>query len=227
MAIRTEFSLDVELPKALKYLIDYHAQERKAMEAKGDTKDRWYARHCYFTASDIEQRIRAAAAEKIDNAEYGSYHQSGYSHRTAFKISGLNGQSLLDHCRSYLLHHPKLKQFNFGRGHISGLRFRSADMPFSDTEQRTMADKAKEKPIHFAPKRRKTVWGSDVQVEVTVWTPLCVIDRKTKRTSYSRPTRSTAKFTTDESKVTCPLCIKKLQAEGQRQMAEASLQESR
>jgi hypothetical protein len=86
---------------------------------------------------------------------------------------------------------------NFGRGHISGMRFRPKGAPFGPSEEDTIKKKVVPKgpkPIHFC----RSPYGG---------TPLCtaVSNReKGKRFSFSR---SQARTRTDWSAVNCKRCL--------------------
>lgn len=194
------FDLKTEMQKALEWIVAYKAERRAEMEAKGETDDVWYAQECYTTATELERRVRAAAAEQMDGKPYGSNGFDDFAMKP-FQVRGLNGIPLLHHCRSFLLRHPKLNRHNFGRGHVSGERFRTDDMPLSTAEQRTMAEKAKVKPVHL---RRPTTWK-----------PLCTATRQPKRSAFSADRgRPASNVTSDPAKVTCPRCLKLIAANG-------------
>ena len=93
--------------------------------------------------------------------------------------------------RNWLLSNSRLDRHNFGKGHISGMRFRPQGAPLAPAEIKTMQQKEKDrvrttpKPVHF-----RKLGGL-----------LCVV-----RKPFSH--RSKARCTSDWNRVTCPRCQK-------------------
>lgn len=186
------FDLQDELAAALDWIWAYKAERRAEMEAKGDTQDRWYAEHTYTTATELERRVRAALAEKADRKPYGSCEFRDFSH-SGYRINGLNGIPLLQHCRTFLLR-SGLERHNFGRGHVSGERFRAPGVEMPETEVNTLKAKEKVKPVHI---KRESAYA-----------PLCTASRKAK--GFYRPRRPASNVTSDPTKVTCKQCLRLL-----------------
>jgi len=146
----------------------------------------------YLTATDVERAVRGLAdltAEGKPWPKDKAPEWYGYS-RVRFR-GNLNGQ-----VRDWLfgeVRRGRLTSFNFGRGHISGARFRPAGEPVTETEKKTMAAKEARK-VHPRLEHMRDKGGL-----------LCV----PRRSVYSSH-RSKAWSTTDRSKVTCPRCLKLL-----------------
>jgi hypothetical protein len=173
-------SLEEEINNAITRVFEEKAKERKRKEAKGDTDDRWYADACYTTGQEIEREVRDEARRRTGN----------YSVR----IMGLNGISLLHHCRDRLADLTamgELKAFNFGKHCISGMRFYPLDVELPASTARTVEKQAKTKPIHFR------VEGLQIA---------CTKERKPKRTSWRSNRRSVPRGTTVPGEVTCKCC---------------------
>lgn len=184
--------LQVELEKAVEWLL---------------TPGNAWGNNDYITASDLEQRIRGRASEILDGAEYGSRGQQFSGH--GIQIRGLDGMSLLSHCRDYLINRcytGELEMHNFGRGHVSGARFRKAGSGPSEKEQKTVESNAKKQkrgtPVHL----RK---------DGTRATRVCETKRQAKASSWGRRRDWRMRFTDDPEKVTCRNCLAKI-----RQMNE-------
>jgi hypothetical protein len=205
MSTKKQINLAVEMQRALNMLLEYKESRRRMMEEEDDTKYRWYAEYCYVTGTELERQVR-----KNLGAE-GRWN--------GVQISGLQGSSLMQVCRAFLYNHPELSRFNFQSGSISGMRFRTADMPISDSEQRTMAAKTKEKPVHYTM-GYKAVGGSG---------PLCTINNrvkpKTRLTFRSSQGRNNTRTTQDTALVTCSRCLKAIEAGKHETPREVSLEE--
>jgi hypothetical protein len=190
---RQSFNLAATMASCLKAILAELKTERERLEAKGDTKDRWYARACHLSAQDLQRAVREDAAKQL-----GTY----VGHRN-FKIGGLGGVSLLHHCRNFLytqVSKGTLQVHNFDRpGCSSGARFREAGLEISDSEKRTMANKTKEKPIHLAYK-----FGSAVCTAVKSEKQL----KNLARGGGRRRGRTTTKTSYNIKEVTCPRCKK-------------------
>lgn len=121
---RVKFNLQEQLRKALDYLLE-HRYERL-------DGSKW------FSASDLERRVRAAADELLMGVPYGEY---GTSACYGARIMGLKGISLLQHCRRFLfdkVSDGELDCNNPGRGDrcSTGMRFRPAGEGLSEAEKR-------------------------------------------------------------------------------------------
>lgn len=168
----------------------------------------------YITATDLELRVRNAVQEQIDGVKYGKYGVSGgATWRSGTRISTRPGLSLLEQCRSWLRRQCArgiLEGHNFGRGHISGMRFRPVGEPLSPQEQKQFEKKAKPKLVHFSDPEWKH------------WPNRSLCSQKARearkvegRRLVSRPARRPTSQTTEKAdEVTCPRCRKLLTASG-------------
>lgn len=157
----------------------------------------------YVVASDIEGQVRVLARDTLDGNPWGTSKPSwGRSYYAPVRVTlSRPGETLLGACRSWLFSEVRagrLAAHNFGRGHISGERFRPIGEEMTDAEKRTTAARearrngtAKPKPVHYSPN-----WSS----------PECT---RARRHGFSRPNRYT-RTTRDAEKVTCPRCLKML-----------------
>jgi hypothetical protein len=151
----------------------------------------------YLTASDIENQVRLFAEETAAGEAWGTRGRAwGRGYGFTVRVSG----DLKRTVRDWLLNgarNGRLESHNFGRGHISGMRFRPAGEPISDAEQTTIkVKKARaDKPLtkHFSKR-----YGHP---------PLCTAAR---RSPFARPSR--AWTTTQQAEVTCPRCLNLLKA---------------
>jgi hypothetical protein len=130
----------------------------------------------YLTASDLADKVRELSTGKT-------------------WYSGRAGGQWLNAARDWLhreVNAGRLQSHNFGRGHISGERFRPAGEAVTETELKTIKDrearKGRPKPCHYS----QHGYGGRA---------LCV-----KLRSGYWGHRSTAWTTKDLEKVTCPRC---------------------
>lgn len=147
----------------------------------------------YLTASDLVNQVRACAQAEYDGelwpTEPRNYYGAGqYGWR-------LKGANIMDCVRSWLATNSQLQRHNFGRGHISGMRYRPVGEPLSPAEQKTLAKK-EQRRLNPRPSPRHYKNGGPM---------LC---RKNQKPSFWG--RSKAWTTTDKTKVTCPRCAKLL-----------------
>lgn len=152
----------------------------------------------YTTASDVESQVRRFARETAEGKAWGSTglacgREGSWTEHGKIRLpGGLNGA-----VRNFLLRSPGIVGHNFGRGHISGMRFRPADQPMSPTEANTMTVKERRKdrprPRHYAKHYGATL--------------LCMQGRK--RSIFSRR-RGHSRTTSNKAEVTCPRCLKLL-----------------
>lgn len=148
----------------------------------------------HLTASDIERQVRRFAEDTMEGRPWATERSyGGYGSRVRFR-GNLQGT-----VRKWLFNevsHGRLSMHNFGRGHISGARFRPAGEPVGPAEKGTMERKersrGKPRPRHF----RRGGHGSS---------PICV-------TKKARWNRSSALSCKTEADVTCPRCLKLLKA---------------
>jgi hypothetical protein len=216
MPVIKNFDLDTECrrawPIAWKELC-----EPTVYEYDDGEKRTFEPRQSWLTATDIERRIRAHFAEQADGLEEGKRGLDDFCMKGTVTISTGSRYSLMDCVRDWLadeVRAGRLTRHNFGRGHISGMRYRPVGMELTDAEKKTLekADKrAKgETPVHFS---NSTSW---------LRKPLCVADRNVKRAGYRQPKRSSARIVSEPAKVTCQRCLKRL-AEGAADLVQSSI----
>jgi hypothetical protein len=158
-----------------------------------------YRAQDYLTATDLEAGVRALAKATLEGKAWDEVKSDdvffGYSY--GIRIStGCRG-SLLDACRDWLfaaVNDGRLVSHNFGRGHISGARFRPAGgAVLNETETKTLKAKAARRstprPRHYSP---------------TYGHPLCI--PRPKSGHFFRPSK--ALTVSDWEHVTCPRCLK-------------------
>lgn len=172
-----QFNVNEAIPAAWDFLWKSNLKERKnAFRA---------SRTYYLTASDVEDQVRAFADDQMQGKKWGA---SGRAYGRPMTMTRIRGVNLNGAVRRWLLNNTSLESHNFGRGHISGMRFRPRGEPLAPQEQTTMERHTKRasrpRPVHL----RK---GGG---------PACV-----KRSGFGRPSR--AFCTSDVSRVTCPRCI--------------------
>lgn len=148
----------------------------------------------YVTASDVEEQVRCFAEDQLAGKPWGTKESYGRGWHNGLRISGdLTGavrQWLLRNCDGH----------NFGRGHISGMRFRPRGEPIGPTEQATLQKKAEEranpkvKPVHYS---------------YTYGPAHCVLAAKEKRglRYWGNALRSRAHTVSDWEHVTCKRCL--------------------
>jgi hypothetical protein len=189
--VRKRFAFDIgkAIPEAWRVL---WANNLKTRAEEGSSMYRPSSTY-YLTASAVESQVRRfaeATAEGKSWSEAGIAYGRGYESSIRFPRN-LNG-AVRDWLREEV-YQGRLASHNFGRHHISGMRFRPAGEPISDAETTTMKAKAarkdKPRPRHFGKNFR----------------PTCV---KPKNGFSWRPSK--ARVTTDKAKVTCPRCLKLL-----------------
>lgn len=190
------FAINDAIPQAWDLLWRSNLEQRKEDEKsehvyrKGSTY--------YLTASDVENQVRQFAQDQANGKPWGTSGRAwGRGYGLSVRLSG--GQRLQSKVRDWLLNEVRLGRLashNFGRGHISGMRFRPKGEPLAPAEQRTIEVKEKRKD---KPKRLHLY--SDGYCSRA----LCLKNRK--RSPWGRG-RSSAWCTNDKAKVTCPSCIK-------------------
>ena len=217
---RQRFDLDAEIQKAWDWCWNYYCEASEYREEIYD-KDGFPtgkfkkevriipARQSWLTATDLERRVRAAAAEALQGKPYGSIGADVWGE--GVRVSGGNGISLLEAVRNWLSQQAArgvLARHNFGRGHCSRMRYRPVGVPLTEAEQKTAEKKAKpysSKPVHFADPAVKS------------WPALSLCSAKARATvrassfGYSRGSnRSSTRTTKKAEEVTCPRCLKLL-----------------
>jgi hypothetical protein len=152
----------------------------------------------YLTASDLMWQVRQFAEETAAGEPWGKRgraYSGGYGSRV--RLSG----DLLHMCRDWLRNEEyagRLASHNFGRGHVSGKRYRPAGEPISEAETNTFAVKAqrasKPRPVHMWDSTRKKSF-------------LCAPEKKSRWGRY----RSQAHVSRGATPITCPRCLKLMQ----------------
>lgn len=92
----------------------------------------------HLTATDVENQVRQFASETADGKAWGSTGPAWgrtYDHKLRFP------GDLLGDVRRWLRNNPNLASHNFGRGHISGARYRPAGEPLGPAEVRTLSSR--------------------------------------------------------------------------------------
>jgi len=133
--------------------------------------NRWHEH--YVVATDLERRVRAAAAERLLGRPRGSLGLDGGSYHPV-RFTGLGRETLLDRCRRWLAgevragradaHHPG------GRTTSTGLRYRPAGAPLTAAEATAAmlpeAERRRRRHIVHAarPKDGKALCGADDRV---------------------------------------------------------------
>lgn len=192
-----------DMPKALQHAWDIlwanNLRQRKddvKYENKVGKKPFNWARTYYICAADVERTVRDLAEDSRDGKPwrttpgYGGY---GSGIRFNGNLQSTVRDWLFGQCsRGILTYH------NFGRGHISGARFRPVGEPMADAEKETVQRKTRERltprPRHYSANG----YGGTLK---------CMEGRK--RSPFSRG-RRTAYATAKQADVTCPRCRKAL-----------------
>lgn len=174
-----KFELSKAIPAAWDFIWKAKLADRAAgRDFRGDTY--------YTTAQEMEQQVRSFAYETSTGKAWGTNGIRGYSYGIRFR------GDLQAAVRSYLLRTPGIVGHNFGRGHISGMRFRPAGAPVSPGEAETIERKAKpraEKPRHIG-----------------TYSQLACMPRRDR----FRRGRSMARLAFEGESITCPKCLKLL-----------------
>jgi hypothetical protein len=184
---RIAFDVNAALPAAWDQLWAENLKQRKddlRYEKKVGKRAFNWARTYYITAASMERLIREMAdkvawAQVGNTAVYRGVRFSGNLQRTIH--DWLFGQAR----RGVLTYH------NFGKGHISGARFRPVGQPMAEAEQQTVARNAKRRTT---PRVRHYIADGSLA---------CMKPRK--RSIFSRH-RSTVRTTKNKLDVTCPRC---------------------
>ena len=126
MATQQKFNLQEQMQKALEWLLENRWERLDGSK--------------WLSASDLQSRLRCAVAEIAEGRKYGHYgFNSAYM---SPRITGLNGISLLEHCRRFLFNQVSAGKLscNNPRGRTStGMRFRPVGEELSEAEKRTLA----------------------------------------------------------------------------------------
>lgn len=160
-----------------------------AQRAKEKKNPRWANSTYYLTAADIVRGVRNVAAAQLRGEEWpATYDKVFWGSDYGLRVSG----DVQGEVRDWLFANPKLTYHNFGRGHISGARFRPVGEPMGPSESETLKKKAE---------RRANPRPRTVHFTTGYTTLLCT---KNRRSPFSRPSK--AWTTKEEVKVTCPQC---------------------
>ena len=200
------FDINAAIPAAWK-LIWEHKAKAQAEEGGGYRDSNM---HC--TASDVENQVRQFADDDAHGRPRGTMAWGRpYS---MVRITCARGR--LDQVvRDWLLdevRRGRIDSHNFGRHHISGMRFRPHGAPLSLAETKTIAKNIAEREAwrNGTAKPKPTHWRKGGG-------PLCTAARRS-RFSFGR---SNAHLTSNQERVTCPRCAKLLAAEKPKAEATA------
>ena len=198
MSKRFAFDINKALPAA--WATQWKAATQRAIRGKQPDGQG------YVTATDMENQVRRFAEETSKGLTWGEMGPAWGAGFTAVRLSGLGAGGVLGRCRDWLLDEVRagrLEAHNFGRGHISGMRFRAKGAEISDAELKTIARRAerKPKPRHYARKRQFGLSG------------VLLCREHLPRTTFSRTSHRIIRIS-DVSKVTCPRCLKLIAQEG-------------
>lgn len=173
------FDLDGELQAALA-----RYWQRGELARKAGHDYRGMSR--YVTATDLERDVREHLTAR--------FYESGLRGRFVIHTGQRGG--LLQAARAFLFARVRageLASHNFGRGHISGERFRLASTEVSAAEQQSVARRERPRVVH-AP-ASETSYGR----------PLCTATR-TRSLYYTR--RRAVITSSERERITCARCIK-------------------
>ena len=144
----------------------------------------------YITATELERAVRDFAGQTAQGLPWDDNKPTC----ARIRIPG----RLLSTVRDWLRHNSRLTSHNFGKGHISGARYRPVGAPLAPGEQETTAKKAERranprpKPRHYSER----VHG----------TAACVVAARRGRPVWGR-SRSSARTTNKKPEVTCTRCL--------------------
>lgn len=207
----THDELDTIITAAWEWLWAYY--QGRIRESMAEGHEPWDD-HFFITASELEYTVRIMLANRLrkqpattGDPAYGNTHGLVVSIR-----GGRYREDLLCVVRDWLAGQTgdTLQRHNFGKGHISGMRYRPLGAPLSPAEKRTLAKKDKDAT------RAKAIHAAD---PATHWPQLALCSKaaretaKAKRRSYScrrHSPHSSVSTTSDPDKVTCPKCRKLL-----------------
>jgi hypothetical protein len=217
MAKHFAFDLHAAIPAAWDYLWKNNLKKRAEYEAKYPDGDfgkygrRWYTQTFYICAVDVVAQVRSFAYETAKGLKWGTNGVRGpdYGIRLSGDVEGT--------VRTWLLRTKA--GHNFGRRHISGMRFRPRGAPRGPSEQDTLKEQAK------PPKPRTIHFGT--ASAYSGGTPLCIkvqhakqdADRKARglQSAYRGWSRSKAcvqnrwgkgEQSWEQNPVNCPRCLK-------------------
>jgi hypothetical protein len=193
MGRRFAFSVAEAIPVAWKMIWD-----ARLVAQKKETKGYRPSTNYYVTAADVENQVRELASATAKGKPWSEAPLAWGRGYDGIRISG-NVQGAV---RDWLFNEVRagrLQSHNFGRGHVSGARFRPVGVPLHEAELKTFEMKEKRaakvaaglpsRPTHFS----KSGYGG--------------------RPACSKPTacrwRSSKAWTSRKwERVTCPRCLK-------------------
>jgi hypothetical protein len=188
--MRKPFDINAAIPAAWK-LIWEHRRKMQAEEGSGFRDNNM---HC--TASDVENQVRQFAIDDAEGKPRGTMAWGRPTSWPPVRIHCARG-TLQGVVRDWLLNEVRqgrIDSHNFGRHHISGMRFRPHGAPLSMAETKTIAKNeerrkpgAKPPPYHYSK-------------SVGAGRPLCT---RHIRRGYSSKAWTTSKV----EKVTCKRCL--------------------
>ena len=168
-----------------------------ANRAKGDD---FRGNTYHLTASDVENQVRALAEATIEGRPWNTVAIAWGRGWSRVRMPG----DLQAEVRTWLLRNPKIVGHNFGRGHVSGMRFRPAGEPVGPVEAKTLAKQAEER-ANPKPRRRHYAPRSGERA-------LCVKARFEKAGRQPWGWRTGTWTTSKPEEVTCPACRNLLKA---------------
>lgn len=215
--MKTAFDLKRELTEALARL--WAKKDEVVAAGRG-----WRGHETYTTAQELEREVRddlVRRAPPIDYDRRAVFTEAGDpvaapKNRRRFsgvmRISTGRPGGLLQAARGFLLGEARagrLELEDFGRGHVSGARFRRPGTEPGAGEVETLKRKAKPRAVHYRDPATEGSYSGAA--------PLCSAalraTLKKKRTWWSGRGRRRSWPTDDMSRVTCPRCLKLAGAE--------------
>ena len=188
---RMTFDVQAAIPKAWTFLW-------RANLARQQAGEDYRGQSTYLTASDVEAQVRQFAQEQFDGRAPGSTGPARGRRYTVVRLTTGRPGGVFGLIRDWLLAEVRagrLEIFKFGRGHISGARFRPAGQGPNLAEEQSMdrkrARQGRPAPVHASVSGRH---GGR---------PLCT---KERRRGFSwRPSRF-VRTTAEPGEVTCARC---------------------
>lgn len=180
-----------DTPKAIATAWDVLWSDNLKRRAK-DANTRWANRTYYLTAADIENQVRLFASDSAEGRPWDLTVKQYGRPCNGIRMPG----DLQAMVRRWLFNNSALTHHNFGRGHISGARFRPVGGPIGPAEKETNAKLEKKRAADYV---RPMHYGQH-----SGGRPLCqTIKAGARRFSY-RPSKAWTSSTAD--RVTCKAC---------------------
>lgn len=205
--MRKRFAFDTA--KAIQYAWDLlwqgnlkqRAEDAKLAKRLGKPTVYGMARTYYLTATDLVRAVRELAHCTAKGDPWPTDPSSlVHYYGSQVRMSG----DLLGTVRRWLRSNPKLTSHNFGKGHISGERYRPIGEPISEAEKTTAEKKERKRAPDYKPPVHYKVEGR--------WRALCTHKRMAgKGYGFSRQ-RSWPRTTDKAADVTCKQCLNLLAA---------------